>query len=49
MPATLLFAHDEIRRRYRVEVDGVEVAYSEVDPIGADSMLIKHTEVLEES
>lgn len=41
----LAFAHDEAARRYRATLDGVEVAYIEIDPIGADSMLIKHTEV----
>jgi predicted GNAT family acetyltransferase len=46
MPAVLLFVHDETRRRYGAEIDGLEVAFSEVDPIGTDSMLIKHTEVL---
>jgi hypothetical protein len=37
--------HDESRRRYRLEDDGHEVAYCEVDPVGTDSILIKHTEV----
>ena len=37
--------HDEARKRYRLEDDGKEVAYCEVDPVGADSILIKHTEV----
>jgi uncharacterized protein len=37
--------HDAERKRYRLEVDGGEVAYCEVDPIGAGTILIKHTEV----
>jgi predicted GNAT family acetyltransferase len=32
-------------RRYRVTRKGAEVAFSDVDPIGADALLIKHTEV----
>jgi len=39
------FIHDAGRRRYRLEDNGEEVAYAEVDPIGAESILIKHTEV----
>jgi uncharacterized protein len=39
------FRHDEKAGRFLAEVDGVEVAHSEVDVIGADSLLIKHTEV----
>jgi uncharacterized protein len=45
MTAQLLFVHDEEHRRYRAELNGLEVAYSEVDLIGAESLLIKHTEV----
>src|SRR5690349_12054180 len=37
--------HDAERKRYRLEVDGGEVAYCEVDLIGAGTILIKHTEV----
>ena len=37
--------HDEARKRYRLEDDGQEVAYCEVDPVGTGSILIKHTEV----
>lgn len=37
--------HDEARKRYHLEDDGKEVAHCEVDPVGADSILIKHTEV----
>ena len=32
-------------RRYRATHGGTEVAFSDVDPIGADAVLIKHTEV----
>lgn len=31
--------------RYRAHLAGAEVAYSEVDPISTDGLLIKHTEV----
>jgi hypothetical protein len=31
--------------RYRALLAGAEVAYSEVDPISTDGLLIKHTEV----
>jgi predicted GNAT family acetyltransferase len=31
--------------RYSALQDGVEVAFSEIDPIGGESVLIKHTEV----
>ena len=31
--------------RYRAILAGAEVAYSEVDPISTDGLLIKHTEV----
>lgn len=40
------FRHDEKERRFVAELDGLEVAYGEVDVIGTDSLLIKHTEVL---
>jgi len=33
-------------RRYRATHNGSEVAFSDVDPIGADAVLIKHTEVV---
>jgi uncharacterized protein len=33
-------------RRYRATQNGVEVAFADVDPIGADAVLIKHTEVV---
>jgi predicted GNAT family acetyltransferase len=36
---------DRIARRYRLLADGVEVGFVEYDPVGADSVLIKHTEV----
>ena len=42
---TLVFTNDVAARRYRATLNGAEVAYVEIDPIGADSMLIKHTEV----
>jgi uncharacterized protein len=42
---TLVFTNDVAAHRYRATLDGNEVAYIEVDAIGADSMLIKHTEV----
>ena len=32
--------------RYRALLAGEEVGYSEVDPIGTDGLLIKHTEVV---
>ena len=37
--------HDDARKRYRLEVDGDEVAHADVDPVGAGTILIKHTEV----
>jgi predicted GNAT family acetyltransferase len=40
------FHHDDKRGRFVGELDGVEVAFSEVDLIGNESILIKHTEVL---
>lgn len=43
---TLDFSYDAASRRYRATQDGLEVAYSEVDPISADGLLIKHTEVI---
>lgn len=46
MEKQIAFRHDEAARRFIGEVDGVTVAYAEVDPIGAKSLLIKHTEVL---
>ena len=33
-------------RRYRALLDGLQVAFADVDPIAADGLLIKHTEVL---
>jgi predicted GNAT family acetyltransferase len=32
-------------RRYRALLSGEEVAYGDVDPVAADGLLIKHTEV----
>lgn len=40
------FSYDAARKRYVAKRDGVEVAFSEVDPISADGLLVKHTEVL---
>ena len=40
------FAYDAARKRYVATRDGVEVAFSEVDPISTDGLLIKHTEVM---
>ena len=45
MSADLVCTLDEGARRYRATLDGVEVAHIEIDPIGTDSMLLKHTEV----
>jgi uncharacterized protein len=47
MTDTLNFRHDDAGRRYIAERDGTQVAYADVDPIGADALLIKHTEVLQ--
>ncbi|QJR16683.1 GNAT family N-acetyltransferase [Usitatibacter palustris] len=46
MTDTLSFRHDLARKRFIGELNGTEVAYSEIDPVGADAILIKHTEVL---
>ena len=40
------FTYDAARKRYVAARGGTEVAFSEVDPISADGLLIKHTEVL---
>lgn len=45
----LEFAYDAARKRYVATRGGVEVAFSEVDPIATDGLLIKHTEVMPES
>lgn len=42
----LVFAFGEDGHRYSARLDGVEVAWSEVDTIGGTSLLIKHTEVV---
>ena len=39
------FADDRAARRYRLRVGGEEVGFVEYDPVGSDSILIKHTEV----
>ena len=38
---------ESTERRHRATHNGAEVAFSDVDPIGADAVLIKHTEVVE--
>jgi predicted GNAT family acetyltransferase len=45
MNERLAFRHDEQARRYLAHLDGIEVAFSDVDVIGGESLLIKHTEV----
>ena len=45
MTDTLQFELAREGRRYRALLAGAEVAYSEVDPISTDGLLIKHTEV----
>lgn len=42
----LAFRHDTQRKRYVGARDGVEVAFAEIDLIGSDAILIKHTEVV---
>jgi|PlaIllAssembly_1097288.scaffolds.fasta_scaffold88931_2 predicted GNAT family acetyltransferase len=37
---------DRRARRYRLLVAGQEVAFVDYDPVGEDSILVKHTEVL---
>jgi uncharacterized protein len=41
----IVFDDDRARGRYRALVDGVEVGFIDYDPIGADGVLLKHTEV----
>lgn len=36
---------DRAARRYRLLADGVEVGFVDYDPVGSESILIKHTEV----
>jgi predicted GNAT family acetyltransferase len=36
---------DAAARRYRLLFDGIEVGFIDVDPVGTDSLLFKHTEV----
>jgi len=36
---------DREARRYRLLADGVEVGFVDYDPVGSESILIKHTEV----
>jgi predicted GNAT family acetyltransferase len=42
----LSFHFDAARKRYVATQGGEEVAFSEVDPISTDGLLIKHTEVM---
>ena len=42
----LAFERGADGKRYRALLDGQEVAFADVDPIGTDGLLIKHTEVL---
>ena len=37
--------HDAAAHRYRLTAAGEEVGYVEYDPIGATTLLVKHTEV----
>lgn len=46
MSESITFRHDEPRRRFVLERVGIEIAFSDVDPIGATALLIKHTEVV---
>jgi len=46
MTDALTFRHDVAGRRYVGERAGTQVAFADVDPIGPDALLIKHTEVL---
>lgn len=39
------FVDDRDARRYRLMVGGQEVGFVEYDPVGSESILIKHTEV----
>jgi predicted GNAT family acetyltransferase len=41
----LTFRHDEQSRRFVADFGGAEVAHMEVDVIGGESFLLKHTEV----
>ena len=44
----LTFHYDDSRKRYSVMRDGKEAGFAEADRIGADGLLIKHTEVAPE-
>lgn len=37
--------HDPAAGRYRLRLNGAEIGFVEYDPIGKDSVLIKHAEV----
>ena len=41
----LTFHYDDARKRYSVMRGGAEAGFAEADRIGADGLLIKHTEV----
>jgi predicted GNAT family acetyltransferase len=43
--ATAEFVDDRDARRYRLLVEGEEVGFVDYDPVGSESILIKHTEV----
>jgi len=40
-----MLVNDAAARRYRLEVGGKEVGFVDYDPVGASSILLKHTEV----
>ena len=44
-PQTLAFRTEENGRRYVALLGGEEVGFADVDLIGADGLLVKHTEV----
>jgi len=48
MTDTLTFSFDAAAKRYRALQGAKEVAFIEADRIGADALLIKHTEAHEE-
>ena len=43
---TLELVNDAAAGRYRLLLDKTEVGFIEYDPVGTDSILLKHTEVL---
>jgi predicted GNAT family acetyltransferase len=44
----LSLVDDRDARRYRLLADGQDVGFVEYDPVGSESILVKHTEVLPE-